>query len=196
MTAFFNAKYKKMSVNFDPNKKTKSSYVLSCLGSLRKRKSSLEGKLRAMFTREKVGDWTKFVTVRGKNTAAAAAAENRLPDSDEDDDEDYEMSEAVTRRGEEKREGQDVTEKEETGPEVAKKGEEEEKETTGGEAASGVKKYGKRGSIKRNRRKKRRKSAGVGILSKSGLSVAKEVFANARITSSGDLSARVGKKFL
>jgi hypothetical protein len=170
-----------MSAESDPNKKIKQSYVLSCLGSLSRRQSSLQGKLRAMFSREKVGDWNKLVTVRGDK----ASAENRLPDSDEDEG----MDETVQNVGEDKNvsEGQEAQGIGVPAPEEEKV---VERNNSGGRV---VKRKYRKG--KRKNKKTGRKNTTVSVTSDNRLSIVREVFANAKVNSKGDLTARVGKKF-
>jgi hypothetical protein len=172
-----------MSAESDPNKKIKQSYVLSCLGSLSRRQSSLQGKLRAMFSREKVGDWNKLVTVRGDR----ASAENRLPDSDEDEG----MDGTVQNVGEDKNvsEGQGAAQGI-SGPAPVEEEKVVERQNSGGRVVK--RKYRK---MKRKNKKTGRKNTTVAVSSDNRLSIVREVFANAKVNSKGDLTARVGKKF-
>lgn len=160
----------------ESNKKFKRSYVLSCLGSLQKRKSSLQGKLKAMFSREKIGEWGNLIKAgvsgKGEKEVKNLGGENRLPDSDEDSDEEMVEKgvEAPATVKEEKLAPPEKTDKSTV--------------TTGNDGSQG------RVTKRRRYRKRKRRTGG----SEKYL-VAREVFANARINSGGDLSARVGKKY-
>jgi hypothetical protein len=163
-----------MSQKATRNKTFKKSYVLSCMGSLRKRKSSLEGKLRAMFARENVGDWESHVNVKPGTSKVT------LPDSSDEEEEKCER---------EKKEEEVVpeAEKDKTGEEERMEGEDKtercdkETETEG--------RISKKKLMRDKRRKMRCQKTGEKMREREKFAKnIREVFANARKSIAREMS--------
>lgn len=166
----------------------KQTWLLSCLGSLGKRKKNLEGKLNAMFTRETRGECD------GKHSHSSSASPPQKRDKiklgeepetevESEEEEDEEMPEC-------KEEDYFGDNEDSASPrEIVEKA--LEKETV---LPPPIKKRGRVGKTRR-RKSKREK---MKMLSRAfGRKPAsnEEIFARAKIDSKGSVSANVGRKY-
>lgn len=190
----------------------KQTWLLSCLGSLGKRRKNLEGKLNAMFSRETREDC--HLHHKNKNIPPMPVAHHRCKkrtpvEHDDDDDDDAAAATTTTAENENREEEEEMLseceeeegEVEEYTPLLSPPTVREEvdrvvekemlppKETTRG-------RVGKRFKNKRRQRREVEKMKVKKMSGVLGKSMNQEIFANAKINSKGNMSANVGRKYI
>ena len=156
----------------------KQQWKLSCLGSIGQRRKSIEGKLRAMFTRQNFGELFSFKKEGDNNEVASASAKKTSREEE----------------GEQKTKLEDVEEqmvKDENVPTSTPRSSTRSATTTTTTTSTG-RVYKRR---KRNKKRARMTSMADEDQQQQKPICVREIFANAKINSRGDLTARVGKKF-